>query len=179
MHTDLADSLWPEMVRLYAREHVSELCLSLQDEFDVDVPVLLFLVLTDRNGIGCDEHAFGRFLVEAARWRECVVRPLRTIRRAMKKHVMTTDESALREEIKRIELNAEKLHVSRLANAFPEGNDHKGTLAERYLTDRGLSADRRKAITALFRDVLPDITADREPPCAPNQPDRTRKAIAS
>ena len=45
---------WPVMVALYGREGVRELCLELQEVFDADIPLLLFLALADREEMSAD-----------------------------------------------------------------------------------------------------------------------------
>jgi uncharacterized protein (TIGR02444 family) len=180
--TSFADSVWPNMILLYLDSRVSDLCLSLQDEFDADVPVLLLLVLADQYGLSCEKDAFDRFVNGAAVWRDRVVRPLRSVRQAMKGHCATDSEAALREEIKRVELLAEKLHVARLAEAFPMDapEQHpKYDLADRYLADCGLSGERRSACLLLFDDVITKLVKIVKPAHLQNHCDRVRKTTVS
>lgn len=149
-----AGSVWTDMLDLYAQAGVPELCLKLQDTYDVDVPVLLLLLLADRSGLYCSAEDFQRFLDGAEDWRERVVRPLRTIRRAMRTQPMTAEEAALRNDVKRIELQAEKLHVARLVAVFPAQAAGHGALAERYLADRGMPEKQRSVTVGLFEQAL-------------------------
>jgi uncharacterized protein (TIGR02444 family) len=177
-----ADGVWPNMILLYADRRVSQRCLSLQDTFDADVPVLLLLVLADRRGIACEEEAFDEFLAQAAEWRELVVRPLRTLRQTMKGHCATGAETALREDIKRVELQAERLHVARLAQAFPAGN-HNGTckrdLAERYLAERSVPEEQRRDCLALFDEVIAKLVKTACPAHPHTNRDPARETTAS
>ena len=160
-----ADSIWSDMNRLYKSRAVAELCISLQAEFDVDVPVLLFLTLADRSDLGCEDQAFRIFLDLAGDWREHVVRPLRSVRQALKGHCGSADESELREGIKRIELQAEKLHVVRLAENFPGTGAEARELALRYLTERGLSESVCRASLSVLADAVACLSRpDRSPP---------------
>lgn len=145
-----AETLWPDMLRLYAMADVAPLCLSLQDEADVDVPLLLFLVLADRHQLGCSDADLQSFLSAASQWRETVVRPLRDIRRAMKSTFDGEAEAALREEIKCIELRAEKQHVARLARDFAPSTGAPGALARRYLVVCALPAPLMQAFESVF-----------------------------
>ncbi len=181
--TGFATSVWPNMILLYADSRVSQLCLSLQDEFDADVPVLLLLVIADRRGISCEDAALDQFLAEAATWRELVVRPLRTLRRAMKGHCDAGAETALREDIKRVELQAERLHVARLAEAFPTSpvaGNSKHHLADRYLIERGVPSQQRRDCLSLFDAVIARLVKIA---CPPDQQhinlDPARKTTAS
>jgi uncharacterized protein (TIGR02444 family) len=150
---EFAESAWPAMLSLYADSRIPPLCLSLQEEFDADIPLLLVLVLADRNGITCMPEAFERFLADAALWRETVVRPLRAVRQAMKRVCATDAETALREDIKRTELQAEKLHVARLTKTLPADTGGIHALADVYLAKCRLSPERRAASLSLFHDT--------------------------
>jgi uncharacterized protein (TIGR02444 family) len=152
-HTEFAERVWPEMLRLYADSRIPPLCLSLQEEFDADIPLLLVLVLADRNHITCTPEAFERFLADAAGWRETVVRPLRAVRQTMKQVCDTAEETALREDIKRVELQAEKLHVARLVASLPAETGGTPALADCYLAECRLPPDRRVASLSLFDDA--------------------------
>ncbi|MDS7594267.1 TIGR02444 family protein [Agrobacterium tumefaciens] len=165
--TGFAAHVWPNMILLYADNKVAQLCLSLQDEFDADVPVLLLLVLADRHGMSCEDEAFDRFLADAATWRELVVRPLRAIRRAMKGRCDAGAETALREDIKRVELQAERLHIARLTEAFPVSSvagKREPDLADRYLTERGVPSEQRRDCLALFDAVITRLVKIACPP---------------
>jgi uncharacterized protein (TIGR02444 family) len=165
LQSRFADSLWSDMNRLYKSRAVADLCISLQEEFDADVPVLLFLTLADRSGLGCEDHAFRIFLDLAGEWREHVVRPIRSVRQALKGHCSSVGESELREEIKRIELQAEKLHVVRLAGTFPGTGADAGELAYRYLRERGLSERMCRTALSVLADAVACLGApDRSPP---------------
>lgn len=165
--TGFTTNVWPNMILLYADSRISQLCLSLQDEFDADVPVLLLLVIADRRGISCEDEAFDQFLTDAATWRELVVRPLRTLRRAMKGRCEAGAETALREDIKRVELQAERLHVARLAEAFPvspAAGNSKHDLADRYLIERGVPDEQRRDCLSLFDAVITRLVKTACPP---------------
>ncbi|MBO9123915.1 MULTISPECIES: TIGR02444 family protein [unclassified Rhizobium] len=165
--TGFTTNVWPNIILLYADSRIAQLCLSLQDEFDADVPVLLLLVIADRRGMSCEHEAFDKFLADAASWRELVVRPLRTLRRAMKGHCAAGAETALRGDIKRIELQAERVHVARLAEAFPV-SPARGTrehdLADRYLIERGVPGEQRRDCLSLFDAVITRLAKIACPP---------------
>lgn len=132
------DHAWQDMCALYADGTLSALCLELQDQFGVDVPLLLFLSLADAAQAGCSREAFATFLVGTDDWHETVVRPLRDVRRCMKGHFRGAEETALRAGVKRLELEAERLHVSRLIQAFPRETNSESALIEAYLREKGV-----------------------------------------
>lgn len=149
-----AETLWPDMLRLYAGEGVAPLCLSLQDEADVDVPLFLFLLLADRHQLGCAGADLQSFLSAASAWRETVVRTLRGIRRAMKSNFDGEGEMQLREEIKRLELQAEKQHVARLARDFVPSAGAEGSLGRRYLAECAVPASLMQAFEKVFPPAI-------------------------
>lgn len=157
-----AETLWPDMLRLYAMEGISSMCLRLQDEGDVDVPLLLFLVLADRHGLKCSEADFERLLSAASVWRETVVQPLRDIRRAMKGVFEREAETAFRDEIKRMELQAEKLHVSRLTGSFMPSASASGALVRRYLTEIRLPEALMQAFAGGFAPAVEALDLARK-----------------
>lgn len=128
----LEADLWRFSLALYAHDDVQAACLSLQDDFGLDVPMTLFcLWLGERRGAAPDG------LVEAAacfsaRWRRTAVAPLRAARRGLKQaladaeasdptgfhavlNVAVTDAAGLRARVKALELEAEKRQLAALA----------------------------------------------------------------
>ncbi len=115
-------AFWRFSLRFYAREGVAPLCLALQDQHGFDVNLLffiLFLSLQERRLTLVDvrriDHA-------AAKWRTRAVLPLRALRRDLKNGVAPMDAAvteALRTEIKRCELQAERMQQEMLERAFP------------------------------------------------------------
>jgi len=115
-------AFWNFSLRLYARPGVPEACLQLQDECGVDVNVMLYTLYLARSGraIGTEDVARIEALVEA--WRNNVVRPLRQARRFMKQPPSSFDDAStasLRTEVKRIELESERLQQLALERNLP------------------------------------------------------------
>ncbi|MGV2071205.1 TIGR02444 family protein [Agrobacterium vitis] len=115
---DFANNAWTAMCNLYRAPKVAQFCVRLQDAYGIDVPLLLLLFYADQQGIGTDIQDLNAFLTDATSWREDVVKPLRTIRQGMKGRYTEHDEVQLRTAIKALELQAEQVHVSRLARSF-------------------------------------------------------------
>lgn len=135
---------WDFSLAVYRKPGVAEACLRLQDEAGADVNLLLYFCWlgTVRDAVLADAEI--REAVEATdAWRVRVVRPLREIRRWMKDGVAgMAPESveSLRSEVKRIELESERLQqdlLFRLAGPHaPAGPDARGRAEEniaRYL----------------------------------------------
>jgi len=111
MRTEVS-RFWQFSLALYARQGVAEACLRLQDEFGLDVNVLLYCVFRGSKGHRLDGPDIIAADENVSRWRADVVRPLRAIRRVMKDTRLLTDtagQSALRAQIKACELESERL----------------------------------------------------------------------
>jgi uncharacterized protein (TIGR02444 family) len=103
---------WRFSLKLYGMAGVPPACLVLQDESGVDVNVLLFGLFLAGQGrrLAGDEMSMIAEATEA--WRANVVVPVRTARRFLKEPPQafsTAATEALRERVKAIELEAERL----------------------------------------------------------------------
>ncbi len=112
---------WRQVVAMYGRPGVAQACLLLQDRLDVDVLVMLHL------GHVCHQHRIALHESHVAsadavvrNWRDQVVRPLRSARRAIDKD--DTDTQALRTAVQQAELGAEQHALAMLA-ALPVWTD--------------------------------------------------------
>jgi uncharacterized protein (TIGR02444 family) len=108
---------WTFSLRLYAKTGVGDACLALQDRQGVDVNLLFFMLWAGRSG----RHlslADVRALVELTEdWRSSIVVPLRLVRRALRTPPAAIDAAAaaaLRQDIKKTELEAERLQQAAL-----------------------------------------------------------------
>jgi len=100
-------SLWDWSVRAYARPGVQDICLSLQDDDGQSVCLLLWAAW--RGPV--DPDTLEAAVDTAQSWARNAIDPLRAVRRTLKKPVPDMDDArrlALREEIKRVELSAER-----------------------------------------------------------------------
>ena len=123
-------AFWSFSLSFYARRGVPELCLELQDRHGVDVNVLLYLLFLATQGRRLEAAEIDAIEHTAADWRSSVVRPLRSIRRALKADIGPFDTrltAAFRDAVKGIELEAERLQqltlerlAARCASATPE-----------------------------------------------------------
>ena len=109
------ERFWDFSNRIYQRDAVQQACLQLQNQHDLDVNMLLFCIW---SGIVHGELAdalYGQALQVSSVWRRRLVHPLRQARSWMKTELGSAgfkgDRSylELREQIKLIELKAERL----------------------------------------------------------------------
>ncbi len=121
-------SFWDFSLAFYAMPGVADACLALQDSCSADVNVLLFLLYRARDGHMLSATEVRRIEALAEPWRQAVVVPLRTLRRTLKAPVGAFEPevtAALRTEIKRIELAAERVQqetLERLAASEAPGS---------------------------------------------------------
>ena len=108
---------WRFSLQFYRLAGVAGACIALQDEYGVDVNLLLFLLWRADGGrlLAADEV---RSLDAKVRdWRNIAVVPLRTIRRKLKSArtlIESGQQEAFRTRIKAIELEAERLQQQAL-----------------------------------------------------------------
>ena len=122
---------WRFSLRFYARPHIAEACLMLQDNSGADVNVLLFVLYLADHRKQLSEAEIARLDSAVAQWREAVVRPLRTLRRGLKpgiEFIPGPVSETFRAQIKRLELESEQIEQHRL---------------EQFASSVGNSADSR------------------------------------
>jgi uncharacterized protein (TIGR02444 family) len=116
-----SDQLWDFALAVYRCDGVPPACLHLQDQCNVDVPLLLaagFAACTARQ---FDRAAYGTLHHRAGAWQQQIVTALRVIRRQLKTGphpAPTTATESLRDKIKSAELAAEKIQIDLMQNAI-------------------------------------------------------------
>jgi uncharacterized protein (TIGR02444 family) len=113
-------AFWRFSLRFYALPDVAPACLALQDEAGVDVNLLLLLLFLAEKGRAVSRDDVARLDAAIAPWRGDVVEPLRALRRRLKTGVGDFPPGAsegLRNMVKKVELEAERLEQGRLESA--------------------------------------------------------------
>jgi uncharacterized protein (TIGR02444 family) len=112
----MQEDLWEFALAVYARPGVEGACLRLQ-EAGADVCLVLTALWLDRRACARDSDGLTRLQRASQHWQDTVVRPLRQLRQAWKA-ASGADESlaALREQLKGLELAAEREQLARLAH---------------------------------------------------------------
>lgn len=129
---------WKFSLAVYAQPGVAAECLALQSALNIDVNALLFCAwLGADKKIILNETNLDAAEACARRWHGVVVRPLRTIRQAMKPMPDMADDAvkALRKDIAAVELRAEQIEQALLfdeadtvaAGATPASAEHAVT----------------------------------------------------
>jgi uncharacterized protein (TIGR02444 family) len=111
---------WAYALRTYAEDGVAPACLLLQDRLGVDVVVMLHAMYRARMGAALGRDEIAGMDAAVREWRSQVVAPLRSVRRALKTRLggFAPDQvHALREQVKSVELMAERKAFELLAQA--------------------------------------------------------------
>lgn len=149
---DFAELAWTRICAVYAEPGLANACIELQDAYGVDVPLLLLLDHADRLGFGISAPDFAAFLKASAMWQGDVVAPLRAIRRDMKGRYGSAEDLALREAVKGLELQAERIEVRRLSDLLMQTKmtGEAAQMSDAYLEQHSVPEDERTKVMALL-----------------------------
>jgi uncharacterized protein (TIGR02444 family) len=147
-----ANPFWQFSLTLYARDGVAPACLRLQDSHELDVNIILYCCWAAECGVVLDAAAITGIVDGTSAWRRQVIQPLRAVRRALRgglAPVAVHTGEILRDDVKRLELQAERLLQDALWRAFPlpvpAGGGDAGALARANLACYGRLAEADSA----------------------------------
>lgn len=115
---DGGSEFWQFSLAFYGDPEVADACLSLQDEAGADVNMVLLLLWQADQSRSLAAAEIKAIDEAITRWRQEVVAPLRGVRRWLKHHAGPVERSGveeLRRQVKRIELEAERLQQQAMA----------------------------------------------------------------
>lgn len=119
----MSSDLWSFSLALYARPGVEQACLQLQAA-GANVCLLLCGAWLGQRGVTCNEQRLQLLRNVVEPWDTDIVRPLRALRTQWKNAATHDDElRALREQVKALELEAERhllLRLERAAQRWPQ-----------------------------------------------------------
>jgi uncharacterized protein (TIGR02444 family) len=144
--------LWRFALAVYGTDGVAEECLSLQERYGADIPVILCALWMARRGNALDPNGIERLIEVSGCWHAEVVKPLRAVRQRMKHGPSPAPRprtETLRDAVKAVELSAERIELAVLADvvaaefASGAGLDPTGNLhtALAYFAAGKLDAD--------------------------------------
>ena len=113
---------WRFSLTLYRQQGVPSACITLQDDSGVDVNVMLYGLWLATQGRALSNTDMGKINDAVGSWRADVVVPLRGVRRILKEPAALFAGSAtqaLRDKIKSIELESERLQQEALHGLAP------------------------------------------------------------
>lgn len=121
--TQMSDeSFWDWAYGRYSAEGVADACLHLQDVQGQNVPLLLWACWCSATGRKLDEDTLEAGCDLAKSWAGLTIEPLRMVRRNLKIKAVDIDDAerlALRDHVKALELEAEKILMSGLERLAP------------------------------------------------------------
>ena len=149
---------WRFSLKFYGQTGVSDACIALQDGCGVDVNLLLFLfwLASERQELSADEVKKLDATIKS--WRELTIIPIRDTRRKLKGAKTFVDpakQEALRDKVKAVELEAEKLQQEALY-AFTQTGP-LGKPSEPPAAARGNVAAFERAMGASFPKASVDV----------------------
>lgn len=159
MHDSSDDAFWRFSIGLYAQPGVAPRCLELQDRFGVDVNVLLFCLHAGASGRALQPADIAALEQAVGAWREQVVAPLRGVRRWLKSPPAPFDDphtAGLREGLKRIELESERLQQMAMARVLSLAGSGDAPTAE----PEAASTNNLARYLATLMPTLPDVAID-------------------
>lgn len=144
----MTNEFWQFSLAVYAAPGVANECLDLQENFGVDVNLLLFAAYVGSRRLVLSSDDVDQCFLAVHQWREQVVEPLRSVRRATKtllpQHRLPLQQQIedIRGKVKSAELESEKVQQDLLLQ-WLEGR-HLGQAA-------GAESAIRNNIQMIFR----------------------------
>ena len=120
--------LWAWTLAVYERPGVPQACLTLQDEYGLSTAFLLWAVWAKR----ADSQSLATGASLAKSWETSVLIPTRGVRRWLKTTLPSMDDlarEALRNQVKSMELDAERLLMESLEHLTSPVSEHHTLLA--------------------------------------------------
>ena len=161
---------WDYSLKLYASPGVEKACLVLQDEFDLDVNIVLFCLWSGAEGPGqLTTSEITECIARGGRWQREVVQRLRYIRRTLKQDALgATPEliEVFRPRAQRLEIAAEHVQQLLLADMVPEARGATGSHIavvnlRAYFDETGLVAagNAQDAVLVILQNAFSEMAA--------------------
>jgi len=123
------EALWPYALEVYGRPGVEPLLLTLQDVHGQCAPFLLWSLWLAASGRPTVAAKLAANAELARAWQDAAVAPLRTLRRDLKQRGRAKTahaRSRIRDGVKALELEAERMLLQMLEKASPAPEDPSG-----------------------------------------------------
>ena len=158
----LENDLWSFATRVYAVPEVAAACLAAQDEYSIDVNLLLYGAWLGKSGKRLDKTHLDDAEARVAHWRQRSVQPLRRVRRYLKE---AQGAEALRQRVSELELAAEQYQLALLyagacmANGLSEAGN---ALAQNLRLVFSVTAGESPLWESLFQRLLAALSGVAE-----------------
>lgn len=129
----LSSHLWEFSLELYRQPGVAPMCLTLQDQWDADVNIMLWLRWLETEGMPINATRIRLAETHIHGWQKDAVLPLRQLRRRLKQRYGLADKAmeAVRRTVKLAELQSERvvqIKLEKLARAWLAGVERKAVV---------------------------------------------------
>lgn len=129
----LSSHLWEFSLNLYRQPGVAPLCLLLQDQWDADVNIMLWVRWLETEGMPINATRIRLAETHINGWQKDAVLPLRQLRRRIKQRYGIADKAmeAVRQAVKAAELQSERvvqIQLEKLARAWLSGVERKAVV---------------------------------------------------
>jgi uncharacterized protein (TIGR02444 family) len=128
-----ADPFWNYSLGVYAKSGVADACIELQDEFGLDVNILLACLWFSATGSGrLESDLIRECLVQSRDWQDNVVKSLRTVRRYSKREPTELSDdlrATFRPRLQAVELDAEHVEQLQISAVLQPYIDKRGELS--------------------------------------------------
>lgn len=157
----MGSPFWNFSIAVYGASAVQDECLNLQDQFGLDVNlILLCAFLGAGHGVALTSGDIASARQAVGQWHEQIVRRLRAARRHLKTIELQDAQAAmqLRAQVKTAELESERIEQIMLAQwaearlaAWPRGNSRDAVIAnlQALLAAYGIGPERLVAAHAM------------------------------
>lgn len=116
---DGGSDFWDYSLKVYADPATARTCLELQNQFGLDVNLLLFCLYAGHHGHALSTDDLRRLDQQVHAWRAQVVQPLRRVRSWLKSTATDAAAEALRRQVLQTELAAEHHQQRWMEHALP------------------------------------------------------------
>jgi uncharacterized protein (TIGR02444 family) len=158
IETKAETPFWRFSLNFYRQPGVSDACIALQDDCGVDVNLLLFLFWLASDGQMVAPSEVKRLDDKVRDWRNLTIIPIRDTRRKLKGAATLVEagkQEALRNKVKAVELEAERLQQEALY-AFTQSR-RLGKLAGPSAAARAHVAAYENLLSASFPKTAVDV----------------------
>jgi uncharacterized protein (TIGR02444 family) len=153
-----AHPFWNYSLVTYAKPGVADACILLQDEFGLNVNLLLVCLWSGAEGPGRLASERIRECINGTRdWQERVVKPLRAVRRYSKSEptaIPDTLRKIFRPDLLAVELDAEHVEQLAIAEIVKPATDKKSATTDRSSQQRCYDAIQNLLAYLAIEDVV-------------------------
>ena len=146
------NEFWRYSIRFYGEEGIQQICLELQDDYALDVNIVLYCHFLGSRKLGLSSGQMADLQSLIVSWRKQVVSPLRMLRQYLK---TDSEATAVHAKVKLAELAAEQYQQSMMWRYFVCNSSSIKTLESEWFVI--LLEDVREADKSRCRELLLEL----------------------